>query len=88
MPVLRVIKSEYEFFYNEKLDVFVALDAENSEALSNYWKAKKGKQKAVPSVARLKGYKLIFDEEFQSLKIDFSNVFQFDANYLQRTKLE
>jgi hypothetical protein len=88
MPVLRTIKSEYEFFHNEKLDLFVALDASNSEALSTYLKAKKARQKGTPSTIKLQGYKLIFDEEFQSLKIDFSQTFQFDGNDLHRTKLE
>jgi hypothetical protein len=88
MPVLRIIKSDYEFFHHEALDLFVALDDENNKMLSTYWKAKKAKQKGLPSTLKVKGYKLVFDEEFQSLKIDFSEIFQFDANDLHRTKLD
>jgi len=87
MPVLRTIKSEYEFYYNEPLELFVALDSENSKALSTFWKENKGKQKQALPGTRVTGFKLIFDEEFQSLKIDFDQTFQFNMKDLQRTKL-
>jgi len=88
MPVLRTIKSDYEFFHHQALDVLVALDSENRKMLSTYWKTNKGKQKGTLPSLKLTGYKLALDEEFQSLKIDFSNSFQFEAKDLQQTKLQ
>ena len=88
MPILRTIKSDYEFFHHQELDVFVALDPENRKALSTYWRANKGKQKGMLTKLKITGYKLVFDEEFQSLKIDFSESFTFEARDLQQTKLK
>ena len=86
MPILRTIKSDYEFFHHQELDILVAIDSENRNILSDYWKATKGKQKG--KSPKIKGYKLIPDEEFQSLKIDFSESFQFEAKNLVQTKLQ
>jgi len=88
MPILRTIKSDYEFFHHQELDVFVALDPENSKALSSYWKTNKGKQKGLLPKLTITGFKLVFDEEFQSLKIDFSESIAFEAKDLQPTKLK
>ncbi|HNW49566.1 MAG TPA: hypothetical protein PKH79_00705 [Prolixibacteraceae bacterium] len=87
MPVLRTIKSDYEFYHDQKSDQFVALDSANRKLLSDYWKANKGKQKTTAPKLMIPGYKLVMDEEFQSLKIDFTEVFQSEAKDLEKTKL-
>lgn len=88
MTILRIIKSDYEFFHHESLDIFVALDSETRKILSTYWKANKGKQKGMLPKLKITGYKLVFDEEFQSLKIDFTESFEFEAKDLHQTKLK
>lgn len=88
MPILRTIKSDYEFFHHGELDVLVALDAENRKMVSTYWKTNKGKQKGTLPNIKVTGYKLVIDEEFQSLKIDFNQSFQFEAKHLLKTKSE
>jgi hypothetical protein len=86
MPILRTTKSDYEFFHHGELDILVALDAENRKMVSTYWKTNKGKQKGALPNLKVTGYKLVPDEEFQSLKIDFTQSFQFEAKHLQQTK--
>lgn len=88
MTILRTIKSDYEFFHHESLDIFVALDSKTRKTLSTYWKANKGKQKGMLPKLKITGYKLVFDEEFQSLKIDFTETFEFEAKDLHQTKLK
>jgi hypothetical protein len=86
MPILRTIKSDYEFFHHGELDILVALDSENRKLVSTYWKTNKGKQKGTLPNLKVTGFKLVPDEEFQSLKIDFSQSFQFETKHLQQTK--
>jgi len=88
MPILRTIKSDFEFFHHEELNLLVALDVENRKLLSTYWRTNKGKQKGHLPKLNVTGYKLITDEEFQSLKIDFSQSFQFEAKHLSQIKLQ
>jgi hypothetical protein len=88
MPILRTIKSDYEFYHHQELDILIALDAENGKAVSTYWKTNKGKQKGNLPNLKVTGYKLVPDEEFQSLKIDFSKSFQFEAKHLLQAKLQ
>lgn len=86
MPILRTIKSDYEFYHHQELDILIALDDENGKAVSTYWKTNKGKQKGALPNLKVTGFKLVPDEEFQSLKIDFTQSFQFEAKHLLKTK--
>jgi hypothetical protein len=86
MPILRTIKSDFEFYHHQELDILIALDAENRKMVSTYWKTNKGKQKGTLPNQKVTGFKLVPDEEFQSLKIDFTQSFQFEAKHLQQTK--
>jgi hypothetical protein len=86
MPILRTIKCDFEFFHHQELDILIALDAENRKLVSTYWKTNKGKQKGALPNQKVTGFKLVPDEEFQSLKIDFTQSFQFEAKHLQQTK--
>jgi len=88
MPILRTIKSDYHFYHHQGFDLFVAVDDENKQIISTYWKTNKGKQQATLPGLKVTGYKLVFDEEFQSLKIDFTSTFQFEARELHPTKLQ
>jgi hypothetical protein len=86
MPILRTIKSDFDFYHHQELDILIALDAENRKLVSTYWKTNKSKQKGTLPNQKVTGFKLVPDEEFQSLKIDFSQSFQFEAKHLQQTK--
>jgi len=88
MTILRTIKNDYDFYHHQTLDIFIALNDENKQILSSYWKANKGKQKGTLPKLKITGYKLVFDEEFQSLKIDFAETFEFEAKDLHQTKLK
>jgi len=87
MPILRIIKSDYEFYHHQALNIVVALDEENRKILTTWWKENNGKQQGVLPKLKVTGFKLINDEEFQSLKIDFSESFQFEAKELQKVNL-
>lgn len=84
MALLRSIKSNYFFYHHQKLDVLVAVDAENSKLISKFRKRKKGEKNNLKT--KVEAYKFIMDEEFGSLKIDFSQSFYFDIADLTKTK--
>jgi hypothetical protein len=86
MQLLRTIKSDYEFFHHQPLNILVAIDGENKDLLLKFWRNNTGKKSTNTAHAKISGYKLILDQEFQSLKIDFSEMFQFDARDLMQTK--
>ena len=86
MALLRTIKSDYEFYHHESLNILIALDEENQKKLSNFWKMNKGKKKEALPKLKVNGYRFILDEEFGSLKIDFSQEHVYDATELMKAK--
>jgi len=80
MGVLRTIKSEYEIYENQALECLVAILRDECKKIKTYRKKNKG-QKTMPSEL-IAGYKMVLDEEFDSLKIDFSTEFQFEIRDL------
>lgn len=86
MAILRNIKNDYEFYHHESLDILIALDVENQKKLSAFWKMNKGKKKEVLPKLKVNGYLFILDEEFDSLKIDFSQLIAYDAVELIKAK--
>jgi glucose dehydrogenase len=86
MALLRSIKNEYEFFHHQKLDALIALDKQNSKIVSSFWKSNKGKKNTTLPKTKAEGYKFILDEEFDSLKIDFTQSFMFEAKDLVKAK--
>ena len=84
MGILRTIKSDYEMYENETLDCFVAIQRDDCKEIKAYNKKNKG-QKSKPS-QKIKGFKFVMDEEFESLKIDFSKELQFEIRNLAKVK--
>ncbi len=84
MGILRTIKSDYEMYEHESLECFVAIQRDDCKAIKAYYKKNKG-QKTMPG-AKIKGFKFVMDEEFESLKIDFSNELQFEIRELKKVK--
>ncbi len=85
MGILRTVKSDFEMYEHQTLECFVAIDREDCKEIKAYHKANKGK-KPLPS-QKVKGYRFILDEEFASLKIDFSQVHQFEIRELVKVKM-
>lgn len=81
MGVLRTIKSDYEIYENTVLECLVAIQRDDCKKIKAYRKKNKG-QKDKPS-ALIAGYKFVMDEEFNSLKIDFSEELQFEIRDLE-----
>lgn len=84
MGILRSIKSEYEMYEHTELECFVAIQRDDCKEIKAYFKKNKG-QKNKPNQA-IKGYKFVVDEEFESLKIDFSTEYQFEIRDLAKVK--
>ena len=62
-------------YENTALGILVAIDKSERKLISSTQKKFKNKAK---SGLKVKGYKFIMDEEFKSLKIDFSQEFYFE----------
>lgn len=85
MGILRTIKSDYEMYENKALECFVAIQRDDCKAIKAYYKKNKG-QKELPA-QKIKGFKFVMDEEFESLKIDFSEELQFEIRDLAKVKM-
>tara|TARA_B110000467_G_C18282935_1_gene459753 strand:- start:967 stop:1227 length:261 start_codon:yes stop_codon:yes gene_type:complete len=69
-------KKKSEVIYEHlQLGVLVAISNDNNSLVRAFFKKYKGK-KSIPS-DKISGYKMVVDEEFDSLKIDFSTSFYF-----------
>ncbi|WP_430816134.1 hypothetical protein [Carboxylicivirga sp. RSCT41] len=84
MGILRNIKSDYEIYENQGMECLVAIQRDECRQIKVYRKKYKGKE-PLPSQT-IKGYKFVMDEEFESLKIDFSKEYQFEIKDLIKVK--
>lgn len=86
MPTLPFKNIEHIVYEHTKEGMLVAIENENSKKISEYFKANKGAKK-LPN-DKINGYKFILDDEFNSLKIDFSEEFDFEIQYLKKFPLK
>jgi len=84
MGILRNIKSDYEVYESASLQCLVAIDRNDCKQIKAYRKKYKGKESQPSELVN--GYKFIIDEEFDSLKIDFSELLQFEIKDLNNVK--
>jgi len=84
MGILRNIKSDYEVYENTTLGCLVAIERNDCKQIKAYRKKYKGKEPLPDEV--VKGYKFVMDEEFESLKIDFTQQFDFQIKDLVNAK--
>ena len=84
MGILRNIKSDYEIYENTELECLVAIERDTCKQVKAYRKKYKGKQ-PLPSQT-IEGFKFVMDEEFESLKIDFSEKLSFEIRDLVNVK--
>ena len=75
-------KKKSEVIYEHlKLGVLIAISSENHSIITDIFKKYKGK-KSLPT-EKIQGYKMEVDQEFGSLKIDFSKTFEFHIKDLK-----
>ncbi len=84
MGIIRNIKSEYTIYENQELGVLVAIPEKDSSLIKSFFKEHKNK-KDLPK-DKIKGYPFILDEEFDSLKIDFSALKTYEIRHLSKFK--
>ncbi len=84
MGVIRLIKSDYEMYENQRLGCLVAIERDDCKLIKAYFKKYKGKQDQPDD--KVPGYKFVMDEEFESLKIDFETKFEFEIRDLSKVK--
>jgi len=84
MGILRNIKSDYEAYESVALQCLVAIERDDCKLIKAYRKKYKGKDTQPKEL--VKGYKFVMDEEFDSLKIDFSEQLQFEIKDLINVK--
>ena len=84
MGILRNVKSDFEVYENLALGCLVAIERDDCKKIKAYRKKYKGKTPQ-PS-EKVNGFKFIMDEEFESLKIDFSTPLQFEIKDLNNVK--
>ncbi|MCG8581638.1 MAG: hypothetical protein MI866_17060 [Bacteroidales bacterium] len=84
MGILRNIKSDYEIYENQSMECLVAIQRDDCKQIKAYRKKYKGKE-PLPSQT-IEGYKFVMDEEFESLKIDFSQKLRFEIRDLLNVK--
>ena len=84
MGILRNIKSDYEIYENQSMECLVAIQRDDCKQIKAYRKKCKGKE-PLPSQT-IEGYIFVMDEEFESLKIDFSQKLRFEIRDLLNVK--
>ena len=69
-------KKKSEVIYEHlQLGVLIAIPSVDNSIIRDYFKKYKGKKTQASD--KITGYKMVVDEEFDSLKIDFSKTFDF-----------
>ncbi|WP_075602972.1 hypothetical protein [Saccharicrinis aurantiacus] len=84
MGILRSIKNEHILFENTALECVVAIHESEVKKIKTYFKKYKGKKEKPSELVN--GYLFIYDEEFESNKIDFSKVVEFEIRDLSKIK--
>ena len=84
MRILRTIKSDYQIYENHKTECLVALEEEDAKKVKAFYKKNKGKKNMPNDI--ISGFKFIKDEEFDSLKIDFTHPLTFEIRDLSKVK--
>ena len=75
MPILPFQNKEHTIYENLSEGMLVAISEENSKKVAEFFKKNKGKKK-LPQT-KIKGFIFVMDEEYNSLKIDFTKEIDF-----------
>lgn len=76
----------FNHYTNTTLNCLVAIERKNSELIGKTFKKYK-KAELIPDDITVEGYQFILDEEYQSLKIDFSNLLVFKVKDLEKADI-
>jgi len=76
----------YNNYTDTNTNGLVAIERNESKAIGKAFKKHK-KAEAIPSNLTVKGYAFIIDEEYQSLKIDFSKELEFKIKDLEKADI-
>ncbi len=84
MGILRSIKNEHIIYEDTQKGILIAIHEKDTKIIKAYHKKYKGK-KDKPNYT-VEGFKFVFDEEFESHKIDFTKAFNFQIKNLSKAK--
>lgn len=84
MGILRTIKNEHVLFENTADGCVVAIHENDAKKIKTYYKKYKGKKDKPSELVAC--HPFIFDEEFESNKIDFSSTIQVEISVLSKLK--
>lgn len=76
----------YNNYTNTNLNCLVAIERNNSKLIGKTFKKYK-KAKLIPEKITIEGFKFILDDEYQSLKIDFSTPLTFKVKDLEKADI-
>lgn len=82
MGTLKKQGGEHLIYEHIELGCLIAIEKINQNQLKKYWKKNKGKSSQPDD--KINGYKLIHDDEQNSLKIDFSKEEFFEIRFLNK----
>ena len=82
MTVLRTIKPQHVIYEHVELNILVAISVDLTDLIKKYWKENKGK--SVLNSDKISGFRMIHDENQDSLNIAFDNQEQFEIKQLKK----
>ncbi len=86
MGLLRNHSIVYNYYQHEPTGNLVAIERDKAKEISKLYKKFKRADKISDS-EKVLGYFFVLDEEFDSLKIDFSEEVEFQVNQLQKADI-
>jgi len=83
---LSIDTPSYNHYTNTALNNLVAIERNNSKLIGKTFKKYK-KAELIPEDITIVGYLFVLDEEYESLKIDFSEVLTFKVKDLEKADI-
>jgi len=82
MAIIRKTEAQHIIYEHAELECLVAINKSDVTIIKKFWNTNKGKSKLQNDL--IKGYRFVFDEEQDSLIIDFDNQEEFEIQYLKK----
>jgi hypothetical protein len=82
MGIIRKSEDQHFVYEHTELGILVAVGKEDTAKIKSFWKTNKAKTN--PANDTIEGYKFVFDEEQESLKIDFEKLEKFEIKFLSK----
>lgn len=84
MPIIRNTKIDFEIYENQSEGILVAINRVDVDRIKAYSKKHKGKKNAPRE--KVNGNPFVLDEEFDSLKVDYTTTKSYFISELQKFK--